>query len=730
MRDEVPAALPLIAFAAALALQPALTNPYVTVTGCVALACLVPRRIAVVCFFVALGTGVGMREQSIRRHEVQTFASFGPERFVAIEAPLQRDWTERPHVFVLRTTEFLAGGHPFDAPLSVYARFPPPRIEMESHVRIEGSLRRDERGRYSLAVKSPRLMSYAGRLPLWSPASWNRAIANRLRKHAEHHRAEIAMTEALLLGRGERLDDETREGFKRGGTYHLLVFSGLQISLAAAAIALLLRWIGAPRASDWSLLAFAIVAPLFIGPGASVARASVGIALYAISRIVKRPTTFENLWCVAALIRLIAVPGDLYDPAFHLTYAGAGALLFIGKPLARSSLRWVAYVVAAEVAIAPLTLFHFHQYALGGSLLTIVMTPIVLVMLLTGAAFAGTELTLFLDAIALLHALCVKLNALASPASGFFTAPPAPSMAVGFAGAMLAIALLRGRARTTGVVLALALPLAGAAISYVARRTVPDRITFLDVGQGDAIAIRSGQRTILVDGGGRYDDLRFGEGVLLPLLLDRGIRNLDKVILTHAHPDHCIGLVAAVRHLRVGEVVVPPRHFRGDCAALLADAAIATSTPMRVARDGETIGLDDIRATIFLSKKHYKKAPENNTSLVLRVVAAGRTTLLTGDIERPAELDLADRFGPAEILKVPHHGSRSSTSKELLDAVTPRWAIISCGLNNFFGHPHPDVVGALEARGIRIRRTDHHGVVDIDFADGHIEVRTQIDTLP
>ena len=730
MRDEVPAALPLIAFAAALALQPSLVNPLLAVTGCIAVACLGRRPVAVVCFFLALGTAVGLHDEAVRRRELQTFTSFGSERFVAIETPLQRDWTERPHVFVLRSTEFRANGHHFEAPISIYARFPPRRIEMESHARLEGTLRRDERGRYSVAVKSARLMSYQGRLPWWSPPSWNRAIANRLRNHADQRPAEIAMTEALLLGRGERLDDATREGFKRGGTYHLLVFSGLQISLAAAAIALLLRWIGAPRASDWSLLAFAIVAPAFIGPGASVARASVGIALYAISRIVKRPTTFENLWCVAALIRLIAVPGDLSDPAFHLTYAGAGALLFIGKPLARSSLRRIAYVVAAEIAIAPLTLFHFHQYALGGSLLTIVMTPVVLVMLLFGAAFAATEVTIILDAIALLHSLCVKLNALAAPASGFFTAPPVAAMTFGFGSAIAAIALLRGRARTTAVVVALLLPLAAATTAYYARRTAGERITVLDVGQGDAIAIRSGRRTILVDGGGRYDDLRFGEGVLLPLLLDRGIRNIDKVILTHAHPDHCIGLVAAVRHLRVGEIVVPPRHFRGDCAALLADSAITTSTPMSVARDGEAIDLDRIRATVFVSTRHYKKSPQNNASVVLRVVAASRSTLLTGDIERPAELDLAERFGHADILKIPHHGSRSSTSTTLLGAVTPRWTVISCGLDNFFGHPHPDVLRALGERGIRLRRTDHHGTVDIDFADGHIAVRTQIDTLP
>src|SRR5213075_2049945 len=166
----------------------------------------------------------------------------------------------------------------------------------------------------------------------------------------------------------------------RGGTYHLLVFSGLQIALAAAALAWLLRWLHAPRASDWLLLAFAMLAPLFIGPTASVSRASIAIALYAVSRILKRPTSLENLWCVAALLRLVIAPADLADCAFHLTYAGAGALLFI----ARRRAWWVA-PLAAETIIVPLTLFHFHQYAIGGSVMTLAMTPLIFAMLVASA---------------------------------------------------------------------------------------------------------------------------------------------------------------------------------------------------------------------------------------------------------------------------------------------------------------------------------------------------------
>src|SRR5258708_35542627 len=141
---------------------------------------------------------------------------------------------------------------------------------MERFSRAEGFLRRSERGDAVLSVKSPRLMTYEGLLNPFVPAAWNRRLTNRLRPFSPSHPTEVALVEALALGRGERLSDDVRDSYKRGGTYHLLVFSGLQIAFAAALIALALRWLHAPRASDWSLLVFSIAAPLFIGPTASV----------------------------------------------------------------------------------------------------------------------------------------------------------------------------------------------------------------------------------------------------------------------------------------------------------------------------------------------------------------------------------------------------------------------------------------------------------------------------
>lgn len=717
MRDDVPAALPLIAFVTGLLAG----GGVATALGLAAIAALIwrwSRRASIAIALLALGLLLSPREHA---HPPTT------ERFTTIVAPIESDWSVRDRYHVLRCSSFEANGVRFDAPISLYARFEPKTIERDAAIRAEGFLRKAKGGRYSMSVKSPRLMSYAGQVSPLAPATWNRIAEQRLRRHAAAYPIEIAMIEALVLGRGERLSDEAKQNFRRGGTYHLLVFSGLQIALAAAVIAFALRWAGATRISDWSLIAFASMAPLFIGPTASVSRSSVGIALYAISRLLKRPTSFENLWCVAALARLILVPADIFDPGFHLTYAGAGALIFVGKPMA-TLVRWPAYAIAAELVITPLTLFHFHQFALGGSLMTIVLTPIIFVMLIAGAAFCATEITALLFVIGLLNRLCTALNDVAAPMSGFFAAPAAATIAIGLLGALLAIVLFRGQVRAIAIALALMIPTTAAIARHGShRRTQQPQIAFLDVGQGDAILLRSGTRNVLVDGGGRSDDPRFGETVLLPLLVDRGVRKVDVVILSHAHPDHCGGLPAVIEQLDVGQVWLSPRRLRGECAQRMLEAIRESRTPIHLIHDRTLATAGELHIEAIAGRRTYRRDAENNSSVVVRVRTRGRSLLLTGDIESEAEADLAPLIGAVDILKVPHHGSRSSSTPLLLAAARPRLAMISCGARNWFGHPHPSVMKSLSERHIRTWRTDLSGTIDVEIG-GAIFCRPQFDT--
>lgn len=708
MRNDVTAGIPLLFLIAGLAIGPVLVWPWVAFWGLLVAGCWW-RFGARNLVFVSLGIWLALQVQRREARESVAFAALDAERFTSVVVPLERDWAERDSAYVLRASSFTANGVGFDDDIAVYARFPPPEMRMEATLRAEGFLRRNERGAYSLSLKSAELMSYEGTLPRWHPKAWNRALANRFEAFADRYPDEVALAQALVLGRGERLTDEMRDSFRRGGTYHLLVFSGLQIAFAAGLLAMLLRRLHAPRASDWLLAAFAALAPLFIGPTASVSRASLAIALYALSRICKRPTSLENLWCVAALLRLIVEPRDLIDASFHLTYAGAGALLFIGRHLTRR--KAVGLALGAEVAIAPLTLFHFHQYALGGTVLTFLMAPLIFAMLVV-----STVAAVFPPAFALvgvLHRLCLFLNTFGFP--GWYAAPPLAAMLAGAAAALLAISLLRGRTRAVAVVLALLLPTAAAIVRSNMRRSVAEpRVTFLDVGQGDAILLRSGTRSMLVDGG--------RDASLLAKLADRGLRRIDAVVLTHAHPDHCGGLAPLVAQFDVGAVYVNPRRFRGDCATDLLAAASASRTPIHLLRDRQNLTLGAFDLSAYLADLRFRRAPENNASIVLRASTGGRSFLLTGDIEREAELTLGDRDLRADVLKVAHHGSRSSTGESFLDAVAPRIAVISCGRQNLFGHPHSTVLEALEERGIRTWRTDRDGSVEVEVRDGRVYV--------
>ncbi|HEX8407332.1 MAG TPA: DNA internalization-related competence protein ComEC/Rec2 [Thermoanaerobaculia bacterium] len=696
---DVPAAFPLIALITGLAIP--LVSPWLAIAGLL----LISLRIRP-AFFAALGIFLSLQLQTRVAREQTAFEAIDPEVFVTVEAPLERDWAQRDESFLLRASRFTANGIRFESPIAVYARFPPPEMVMEATLRAEGFVRRNEYGQYTLSIKSAELMSHEGTLPRWHPAAWNRALANSLERHARDHPDEVALAQALVLGRGERLSEELKDSFRGGGTYHLLVFSGLQIAFAAGLLALLLRWLHAPRAADWLLLAFALIAPLFIGPTASVSRASIGIGLYALSRICKRPTSVENLWCVAALLRLILEPGDLTSASFHLTYAGAGALMFIGRQLRAKPL---AYVVAAEVAIAPLTLFHFHQYALGGALLTFVMAPLIFAMLVLSALAAAFPP--LLHVIGWLHRLCTMLNALGF--SGWLAAPPLAALIGGAALALLSIAMLRRRTRAVALIAALLIPTLAAVLR--SRQTVDTpTVTFFDIGQGDAIVLRTKTHAVLVDGG-RGDRI-------VPLLADRGIRRLDAVVLSHAHPDHCEGLAHALTGLDVGTIWLSPRKFHGECAALVLEAARA---PIRLARDGDTLTLGDIKLTAHIAETRFRRAPENNSSIVLRAEVGGRSFLLTGDIEKEAELYLSDHDLRADVLKVAHHGSRTSTSETLLDNVNPRLAMISCGRRNLFGHPHPAVLDALDERRIRTWRTDRDGTIDVQVKEGRLYVRTE-----
>ena len=241
----------------------------------------------------------------------------------------------------------------------------------------------------------------------------------------------------------------------------------------------------------------------------------------------------------------------------------------------------------------------------------------------------------------------------------------------------------------------------------------------IDVGQGDSILlITPDGRTLLVDGGGigggprtSAPNFDVGEEVVSPVLWSRGIRHLDVVALTHAHSDHMGGLPAILRNFHPDTLWVGNNPHVSDYDALLSEAA-SLGIPVHAMHAGDRTVLGEVQVHVLAPSMDYTPGdePENNDSMVLHVAYGATSVLLEGDAEAPVEQQMLNEAGlQSTLLKVGHHGSTSSTTPAFLARVAPKWAVISCGLNNRYGHPKEEVLAALQSAHVRTYSTDIDG---------------------
>ncbi|MFA6957064.1 MAG: DNA internalization-related competence protein ComEC/Rec2 [Thermoanaerobaculia bacterium] len=752
-----PAAYAFASFVAGLLLARVLIDPAAAAVAAALVALLTfatrkpwSARVAILAGLLALGVSIGARERAATGRELAMLASAGEERFVRVTLPVEDDWQTledgRRRLVARSFRAVLPRGGALDVGRKIFVSTAeePPEVIDAALLEAEGFLRRTPRGSYRLAVKSARLMTVRGRASRLLPAYWNRRMARTLRDAAGEWRvASIgsALVEALLLGRQARLPDEMLESYQRGGTYHLLVFSGLQIAMLAGALRWLARLAGLRRSADLLLLAVSFFAPAFIGSDPSVSRSAWMLGLLIFTRLWERPVSATNALFASALVRLVACPWEIDDPGFALTYAATGGIIVGGRALA-ALLRLkrsgsLAAGAGAELATFPLTLLYFNRIVPGGSIATALAGPILFGMLVAGALacalapFVPGAAFVVLDAIGSSNDLVVAINRFVADGVGLSMAMPAPPgwlVAAAFGIAVAATA----RGRTRIVPFALAIPVVVAIATGAVRRDAGEgEIRLLDVGQGDAILLRSGRGAILVDGGGSSRDPSIGRRVLVPQLADAGVRRIDAIVLTHPHPDHCGAIPAAMRDFDVGRVVVARRHVSAPCVQRILDDALRLGIPVADAQSEGVIATGGVELRPIDVATRFRRAPENNGSLVYAASVGGRSLLLTGDVEKEAETVLRyDHAGElrADILKVPHHGGASSSTAKFLDLVRPRIALVSCGRGNPFGHPSADVVSSLRARGALVLRTDTEGTVVLRIEKRQVLIVREFDT--
>jgi competence protein ComEC len=546
---------------------------------------------------------------------------------------------------------------------------------------------------------------------------------------------QAPLVRALLIADTRSLDPAMRDRFAAAGLAHALSISGLHVAIVAAAIELLLRALRLGRLTATAASAVATAAYVaMIGAPAPAVRAGAMLGVLGACRLLGRSTSPWAALALGAWAPLAVDSRAASDLGWQLSVVGMAALTVSGV----ASRRWIAPrlegwraslargVLAsslATVATAPLVAWYFGRLSLVAPLTNLAAAP--LIALLQPALFLALLLapvmslaSLAADGARPLLALLDQLAALAA-ALPLASLDVAPSLAAAVLGAALVGALLAGvAARRPGRWLVAAAGAATAGIwSPIAERRVGEvELHLIDVGQGDAVALRTPRgRWILFDAGRGWRGGDDGRRVVVPYLRRRG-GDVAAFVLSHPHSDHVGGAASVVRALRPasfwdGAYVAGGEGYR-DALGAAARADVA----WRRAHPGDSIALDGVLVRFLAPDSAWAASLDdaNEASVVALARFGAVRFLLVGDAERGEEewlLANARDSLAADVLKVGHHGSATSTGAPFLRAVRPRVALVSVGAGNGYGHPSPAVVGSLAAAGATVLRTDQVGSV-------------------
>lgn len=596
-----------------------------------------------------------------------------------------------------------------------------------------------------------------------------------------------AMMEGILIGETSGLERVWTEDFRRTGTFHALVISGVHVTVLAGVLLFLLRLCGVPELGALTATAGAAwLYALVSGFSAPVVRAAAGFSLFLVARFLFRRTRIMNLLAAIALVYTLWDPDSLFDASFQLSFLSVAAIAALAAPaldpriaplargvrslsdLARDvhldrhaahmrvelrlaaetlalwtrlpqraaelitewlarfaffALEMAALSTVIQIGLALPMAEYFHRVSFTGLTANLLICPLMEAVVPLGfaAIFTGS---FWLAALAgwllKISARIAEWHAALEPS---WRVPDPPLwLAAALAISLIFLALVARRrlvwAPAASIVLAFFVLLIWHPWPPQAEPHQLE-LTSIDVGQGDSLLLMfPGGARMLVDGGGllqfgrtRKANLNIGEDVVSPYLWSRGIKTVDIVVATHSHEDHIGGLPAILANFHPKELWVG-----ANPSTDLEQQARKLGIRVRQQHAEPPFSFSGCTITIVSPPIDYSSAkPGNNDSLAFRVSYGSRSFLLTGDLERPMEGKLLaeDLAGHADVLKVGHHGSRTSSIQPFLDSVSPSVAIISAGYENSFGHPNAEVLKRLNGLHAAVMRTDLDGLVTV-----------------
>ena len=570
--------------------------------------------------------------------------------------------------------------------------------------------------------------------------------------------AETGLLMGLLAGDRSGIPEALRSDFQRSGLVHVLAISGFHVVLLAGLLMTFLKATGLPHriVRVVGILLLAIYVPV-TGGSPAVTRAVIMFAVPQVGTLLQRPAGALNSLGVALILILLPNPQVLWNPGFQLSAAATAGIILgsshnplkaLPESLSKNKLwaKFQSFVVeptyvtlCATLATAPLLIYHFKTLAPLAWLGNIVIVPLIswgmeagLFALLSPIDFVTG---IFCSAASvLLRTASLLTHLLSDSSAASVTVGPYPPFVLLLMGFAFALLTSIRKNRLGAILFSLGLLFFSGFYFACNYRDVvwPTwSLTAIDIGQGDAILITTPSgRNILVDSGPN-DRRDSGKDIIVPFLRHSGILKLDALVVTHADADHFGGVFGIVKSFPVKEIWV------SECARLepkpawikTMAVALERGIPLRDIGRGFTWSenLFEIRALHPVSSD--KCAETNEESITLRVKGLGHSAILTGDLTVAGEKKIlrSHAFLKSDVLKLGHHGSKTSSSRNFLAAVGPRLALVSSGRKNRFRHPHKQVTDRLDSLGIPYLNTAKRGTITVQFSPDTMLVETMLE---
>lgn len=564
---------------------------------------------------------------------------------------------------------------------------------------------------------------------------------------------ESAFLNAVIIGDKHLLNDEEKDNFAKVGLAHVLSISGLHVAFIVFLIKKALDMMAVEKKKDLICTLLIIYYVAMIGAPPPALRTLIMMLTSIWGKHIKRDYDMASAASFAIIIMLAINPFLVHNRGFIISFACIYSIAFLYEPvfnrLGKTSIympirKAFALSLSIQLGIMPILVHYFNYLSVISIFINIISIPIVFIIIAAG--FVGVIVGSIIPILGIYifsvdYYLIRILNKMVEtsaqlPFSGFFI----PSLGLFFYVMYYFVVMfflfkdngfflsIKKQKITITVILfiLLLIPLSKVLLNDKIR------LVFLDVGQGDSSLITTSRgRHVLIDGGGSVGkgDYYFDVGakITVPSLLKLGVWKIDTIIVSHIHEDHLEGLLETIKSFKIGKAIIPDTPYETNISKKFLELCKEKKIKVHYAKAGDELKLDKNTVIEFVfpekSLLKYTKSDENNNSLVAVFKYKDFKVLYAGDIEKEGEWALLKKDISADVLKVPHHGSNSSSTEEFIKAVSPKVSIISVGKNTF-GHPSKDTISRLMGPTQLVYRTDINGAISLKTNGNKVIIKT------